>query len=124
MLPNTDIFFFFEIILLEIVQALLAPPVHRYVQHKVWPIFTDVVWFVCVCLLVTSISCAKTDEPIKILFSVWTREPKKPRFKWAPGFYHGKGRLAWYLGMPILSYNWYSQPYSLAAMRPLVVSQL
>ena len=27
---------------------------------------------VCVCLLVTTVSCADTDKPIEVLFSVWT----------------------------------------------------
>ena len=27
----------------------------------------------CVCLLVTTASCAKTDEPIDMLFGTWTR---------------------------------------------------
>jgi len=26
----------------------------------------------CVCLLVTTVRCAKTDEPIEIPFEVWT----------------------------------------------------
>jgi len=38
-------------------------------------IATDVALSVClyVCLSVTTISCAKTDEPIEMLFGVWTR---------------------------------------------------
>ena len=39
------------------------------------PIGTDVAWSMClcVCLLVTITNCAKTAEPIEMLFGVWTR---------------------------------------------------
>jgi len=37
------------------------------------PIATDVVWSVCMCLLVTTVSCAKTAEPVEMPFGVWTR---------------------------------------------------
>ena len=40
---------------------------------KVRPIATDVVWSVCMCLLVTTVSCAKTAEPVEMPFGVWTR---------------------------------------------------
>ena len=35
------------------------------------PIAADVAWFVC--LLVTTVSCAKTAELIKMSFGVWPR---------------------------------------------------
>jgi len=40
-----------------------------------WPIATRVAWSVClsVCLFVTSVSPAKTDEPIEVPFTMWTR---------------------------------------------------
>jgi len=44
-------------------------------MYKMRHIATDVALSVClyVCLSVTTISCAKTDEPIEMLFGVWTR---------------------------------------------------
>ena len=40
---------------------------HRYAQHKMRPIATVVTWFVCLspCLLITNVTCAKTDKPIR-----------------------------------------------------------
>ena len=40
------------------------------------PIVTDVPWPVSVCLLVTTVSCAKMAEPVEMLFwgrVVWTQ---------------------------------------------------
>jgi len=34
-----------------------------------------------VCLLITTVSPAKTDEPIEMSFGMWTREVKKPRIR-------------------------------------------
>jgi len=52
---------------------------HRYVQHKMQPIATVV--SVCACLLFTSVSSAKTAEPIEN--RLWTRRgdagTKEPR---------------------------------------------
>ena len=41
-------------------------------RPQVRPIATDVAWSVCLCLLVTAMSCAKTAEPIEMLFGVRT----------------------------------------------------
>ena len=41
------------------------------------PIVTIVAW--PVCLLVTSVSCAKTDEPTWMQYGVWTRGSKEPK---------------------------------------------
>jgi len=41
-------------------------------KPQVRPIATDVAWSVCLCLLVTAMSCAKTAEPIEMLFGVRT----------------------------------------------------
>jgi len=40
-----------------------------YLKYNIWPIVTYVL---CVCLLVTTVSCAKTDEPIKMSVGVLT----------------------------------------------------
>jgi len=45
---------------------------HRYAKHKMWTIVTVVRWAVCVCLLVTTVSCAKAAEPIEMSFGMWT----------------------------------------------------
>jgi len=39
---------------------------HRYAKHKMRSIAADVAWSVCVCLLDTSVSHAKTAEPIEM----------------------------------------------------------
>ena len=41
---------------------------HRYVQRKMRPIVTVVACDLYICLLVTAMSCAKTDEPIEMLW--------------------------------------------------------
>ena len=45
---------------------------HRNVQHNTRPIASNVAWSVCVCLLVTAVSPAKTDEPIEMLLALLT----------------------------------------------------
>jgi len=35
---------------------------------EMWPAVTD---GLCVCLLDTTVNCAKTDEPIEMLFQAW-----------------------------------------------------
>ena len=35
----------------------------RYARHRMWPVTIDVAWSLCVCLLDTTMSHAKTDEP-------------------------------------------------------------
>ena len=44
---------------------------HRYAQHKMRPIVTDVPC--CVCLLVATVSCAIAAEPIEMPLGVWSR---------------------------------------------------
>jgi len=44
------------------------------------PIVTDVAW--SVCLLVTAVSCAKTDEPIETPFGTWTKDSRGPEETW------------------------------------------
>jgi len=36
-----------------------------------WPVLTDVLW--SLYLLVTTLNCAKTTEPIEMAFGVWTQ---------------------------------------------------
>jgi len=36
------------------------------------PLAINVAWSVCVCLLVTTVSPAKTAEPIEMPFGLWT----------------------------------------------------
>ena len=53
------------------------------------PIVTRVVWSFCVsvrCSLLVSVSLAKTDEPIQMLFDVWTRGTR--------GIFFRGGRIA------------------------------
>ena len=47
----------------------------RYAKRKIQTFATRVAWYMCVsvCLLVTTMICAKTSEPIEMLFGVWTR---------------------------------------------------
>jgi len=49
---------------------------HHLQSAKMQPLATDIVWVslcVCVCLLDATVNPAKTDEPIEMLFGLWTR---------------------------------------------------
>ena len=45
-------------------------------KHKMWPIVTDDLWSVlvsmCVCVLVTIMSCVQMAKPVEMLFGMWT----------------------------------------------------
>jgi len=56
-------------------------------------ILRDLAWSVClcVCLLVTTVSCAKTAQPIEMPFGMWTRRGSTNDRLGATGSSHGKG---------------------------------
>jgi len=57
---------------------------------------TVVTWYICVyvCLLVTTVSCAETDEPIEVPFAVDLWGPRYPGFpQQEGGTYGGMPRL-------------------------------
>jgi len=75
---------------------------------------------VYVCLLVTRVGCAKTDEPIEMPFGIWTRGvhwSKEPFIRWGVWFPHETEHFRGTSPSP-LSYREcpacgrYSQPYS------------
>jgi len=75
----------------------------------------SVVLSVClsVCLLVTTANCAKTAEPIDMLFAVWIRVgPKNHVFRIHPRVGAHLWILGIKLGMSELARSQYSQPYS------------
>jgi len=79
------------------------------------PIVTDL----SVCLLITTASSAKTDEPIEVPFQAWTRVGLRNR-SLGEGLHPPEGVI------PTLTHSRYSQRYSLqaAAMRPLATNLL
>jgi len=55
--------------------------------------YTCSVACVFVCLSVTTMSPAETDEPIEMLFAVWTWVAPRELLSWGPGSLRGKGHL-------------------------------
>jgi len=70
-----------------------------------------------VCLMVTNVSCAKTDEPIEMSFGAMeSRRPKESLIGQGFGSPTDRGNIGvTYLSMLRLAGGRYSQPYSLGA---------
>ena len=69
---------------------------YHYTKNKIRPLTIDVAWSVCVCvsvcLLDTSMSPAKTDEPIVMLFELCTRvQPRNHVLGGGPDPLRGRG---------------------------------
>ena len=96
-------------------------------QHR-RPIVANVLW--SVCLLVTTVSCAKTAKPIEMSFGMWTRvSPRnshiyqvEDRIRDHPG----EGAILEGISRPNVQYREVGilnlTRYEAAAMRPLATS--
>jgi len=72
-------------------KIIIRPHRMHRVQRCVLLIYADVARSVCLCLLNTTVSPTKTEEPIEMSFGLWTRVgPRK--FWWEPG-YPGEGAI-------------------------------
>ena len=64
-----------DVHVINIIKALLGHIACTECRDAACTVDTDVPW--CVCLSVDiSLSCAKTDKPIEMLFGIWTRWPQ------------------------------------------------